>query len=145
MVCWLAVGSWVLVWHTVVKPDASLVTCDCCGSIGPVQHMGLQAVAKRHLCVLDAALDCLPLQTRSFQYIDDLIRGMVAVMDGDEIGPFNVGNPGEFTMLELANVSVVQHDCVRGQPLRCVAPCHVCKPGFMSVLVSVACCAICGL
>jgi UDP-glucuronate decarboxylase len=45
-------------------------------------------------------------QTRSFQYVDDLIRGMVAVMDGDEIGPFNVGNPGEFTMLELANVSV---------------------------------------
>jgi UDP-glucuronate decarboxylase len=43
-------------------------------------------------------------QTRSFQYIDDLIRGMVAVMDGDEIGPFNVGNPGEFTMLELANL-----------------------------------------
>jgi hypothetical protein len=66
-------------------------------------------------------------------------------MDGDEIGPFNVGNPGEFTMLELANVSVVQHDCVRGQPLRCVAPCHVCKPGFMSVLASVSCCAICGL
>ena len=30
---------------------------------------------------------------------------MVAVMDGDElIGPFNVGNPGEFTMLELAKV-----------------------------------------
>lgn len=44
-------------------------------------------------------------QTRSFQYIDDLIAGMVAVMDGDEIGPFNIGNPGEFTMLELANVS----------------------------------------
>lgn len=44
-------------------------------------------------------------QTRSFQYVDDLIAGMVAVMDGDEIGPFNIGNPGEFTMLELANVS----------------------------------------
>ena len=44
-------------------------------------------------------------QTRSFQYVDDLIAGMVAVMDGDEfIGPFNVGNPGEFTMLELAQV-----------------------------------------
>lgn len=43
-------------------------------------------------------------QTRSFQYIDDLIAGMVAVMDGDEIGPFNIGNPGEFTMLELANL-----------------------------------------
>lgn len=45
------------------------------------------------------------LQTRSFQYVDDLIRGMVAVMEGDELGPFNVGNPGEFTMLELAEVS----------------------------------------
>eukprot|EP00879_Flechtneria_rotunda_P020205 GHRR01021246.1.p1 GENE.GHRR01021246.1~~GHRR01021246.1.p1 ORF type:complete len:291 (+),score=38.10 GHRR01021246.1:134-1006(+) len=45
-------------------------------------------------------------QTRSFQYVDDLIAGMVAVMDGDEIGPFNIGNPGEFTMLELAQVSV---------------------------------------
>ncbi len=44
-------------------------------------------------------------QTRSFQFISDLVAGMVAVMDGDEIGPFNIGNPGEFTMLELANVS----------------------------------------
>lgn len=44
-------------------------------------------------------------QTRSFQYVEDLIRGMVAVMDNNEhIGPFNIGNPGEFTMLELANV-----------------------------------------
>jgi UDP-glucuronate decarboxylase len=43
-------------------------------------------------------------QTRSFQYVDDLIAGLVAVMDGDEIGPFNVGNPGEFTMLQLAEL-----------------------------------------
>lgn len=42
-------------------------------------------------------------QTRSFQFIDDLIKGMVAVMDSDHIGPFNVGNPVEFTMIELAN------------------------------------------
>lgn len=42
-------------------------------------------------------------QTRSFQYVSDLVAGMVAVMDNDEhIGPFNVGNPGEFTMVELA-------------------------------------------
>lgn len=41
-------------------------------------------------------------QTRSFQYVDDLVKGMVTVMDGDHIGPFNVGNPGEFTMVELA-------------------------------------------
>eukprot|EP00877_Chromochloris_zofingiensis_P012384 jgi/Chrzof1/739/Cz01g26270.t1 len=43
-------------------------------------------------------------QTRSFQYVSDLIEGMVRVMDGDEIGPFNIGNPDEFTMLELAEV-----------------------------------------
>lgn len=44
------------------------------------------------------------LQTRSFQYIDDLIKGMTRMMaTGDDfIGPVNIGNPGEFTMLELA-------------------------------------------
>ena len=43
-------------------------------------------------------------QTRSFQYIDDLVEGMMRMMaTGDEfIGPVNVGNPGEFTILELA-------------------------------------------
>ena len=43
-------------------------------------------------------------QTRSFQYISDLISGLVALMDGDHTGPINIGNPGEFTMLELAEV-----------------------------------------
>lgn len=44
------------------------------------------------------------MQTRSFQYIDDLIEGMIRLMNtnDDFIGPVNVGNPGEFTMLELA-------------------------------------------
>ena len=43
-------------------------------------------------------------QTRSFQYISDLIEGMLKMMaTGDEFtGPVNLGNPGEFTMLELA-------------------------------------------
>ncbi|TMW82723.1 hypothetical protein EJD97_005137, partial [Solanum chilense] len=41
-------------------------------------------------------------QTRSFQYVSDLVDGLMALMDGDHIGPFNLGNPGEFTMLELA-------------------------------------------
>lgn len=42
-------------------------------------------------------------QTRSFCYVDDLIRGMMLMMDQDtEIGPVNVGNPGEYTMLQLA-------------------------------------------
>ncbi|MBI1347612.1 NAD-dependent epimerase/dehydratase family protein [bacterium] len=42
-------------------------------------------------------------QTRSFCYCDDLISGMIAMMDQDgDVGPVNIGNPGEFTMLELA-------------------------------------------
>ncbi|OAY73774.1 UDP-glucuronic acid decarboxylase 1 [Ananas comosus] len=43
-------------------------------------------------------------QTRSFQYVSDLVDGLVALMESDHIGPFNLGNPGEFTMLELAQV-----------------------------------------
>ncbi|MEP7221945.1 MAG: UDP-glucuronic acid decarboxylase family protein [Novosphingobium sp.] len=43
-------------------------------------------------------------QTRSFCYVSDLIEGMMRFMDSptDFIGPVNIGNPGEFTMLELA-------------------------------------------
>jgi UDP-glucuronate decarboxylase len=43
-------------------------------------------------------------QTRSFCYVDDLIDGMTAMMNSDAgfVGPLNLGNPGEFTMLELA-------------------------------------------
>jgi UDP-glucuronate decarboxylase len=43
-------------------------------------------------------------QTRSFQYVDDLIEGMVRMMNtgNDIIGPVNLGNPNEFSMLELA-------------------------------------------
>ncbi|VVB06025.1 unnamed protein product [Arabis nemorensis] len=43
-------------------------------------------------------------QTRSFQYVSDLVEGLVALMGNDHVGPFNLGNPGEFTMLELAEV-----------------------------------------
>jgi UDP-glucuronate decarboxylase len=41
-------------------------------------------------------------QTRSFCYVDDLLDGMMALMDSDYHRPVNIGNPGEFTMLELA-------------------------------------------
>nr|CAB3477056.1 unnamed protein product [Digitaria exilis] len=43
-------------------------------------------------------------QTRSFQYVSDLVEGLMKLMEGEHIGPFNLGNPGEFTMLELAKV-----------------------------------------
>ncbi|MBA0589881.1 hypothetical protein Gorai_018607, partial [Gossypium raimondii] len=41
-------------------------------------------------------------QTRSFQYVSDLVEGLMRLMEGEHVGPFNLGNPGEFTMLELA-------------------------------------------
>ncbi|MFT4643856.1 MAG: UDP-glucuronate decarboxylase [Planctomycetota bacterium] len=45
------------------------------------------------------------MQTRSFQYVDDLIEGTVRMMNSRDgfVGPVNIGNPHEFTMLELAN------------------------------------------
>jgi len=45
-------------------------------------------------------------QTRSFCHVADEIRGLLAVLDGPITGPVNVGNPGEFTMRELAELVV---------------------------------------
>ncbi len=46
-------------------------------------------------------------QTRSFCYVDDLIEGFVRLMDQDRtVGPVNIGNPGEFTIRELAEMTV---------------------------------------
>ena len=41
-------------------------------------------------------------QTRSFCYVSDLVEGMMRLMNGDYIGPVNIGNPGEYTILQLA-------------------------------------------
>jgi dTDP-glucose 4,6-dehydratase len=56
------------------------------------------------------ALDGAPItvfgdgsQTRSFCYVDDMIRGLVALAESDEHLPINIGNPDEFTLLELAH------------------------------------------
>ncbi len=58
-------------------------------------------------------------QTRSFCYVSDEVRGFLALLDSDQIGPINIGNPGEFTMLELADLvieltgsssTIVHHD-----------------------------------
>jgi UDP-glucuronate decarboxylase len=48
------------------------------------------------------------LQTRSFQYVDDLVEGMIRMMGSDPqfLGPVNLGNPNEFTMLELAKAVI---------------------------------------
>jgi UDP-glucuronate decarboxylase len=45
--------------------------------------------------------------TRSFQYVDDLVEGMVKMMLQEGfVGPVNVGNPGEFTLIELAKIVI---------------------------------------
>ena len=43
-------------------------------------------------------------QTRSFCYVDDLINGMILLMDSNYINPVNIGNPNEFSIIELANI-----------------------------------------
>ncbi|HSL59809.1 MAG TPA: NAD-dependent epimerase/dehydratase family protein, partial [Acidimicrobiales bacterium] len=43
-------------------------------------------------------------QTRSFCYVDDEVEGFLRLLDGPHTGPINIGNPGEFTMLELAHL-----------------------------------------
>jgi len=47
-------------------------------------------------------------QTRSFQYVDDLVEGMIRMMASGEAftGPVNLGNPGEFTILQLAEMVI---------------------------------------
>jgi dTDP-glucose 4,6-dehydratase len=60
---------------------------------------------------LAQAIDGKPLtiygdgsQTRSFCYVDDEVRGLVALFDSDVSDPVNIGNPDEYTMLELARI-----------------------------------------
>ncbi len=45
-------------------------------------------------------------QTRSFCYVDDMVRGLYLLMESNETGPINLGNPREFTVLELANIVI---------------------------------------
>lgn len=49
-------------------------------------------------------------QTRSFQYVDDLVEGMIRMMGTEKsfIGPINIGNPNEFTILQLAKQVILQ-------------------------------------
>jgi dTDP-glucose 4,6-dehydratase len=43
-------------------------------------------------------------QTRSFCFVSDEVVGLVALLESDHVGPMNIGNPDEFTMLELAEL-----------------------------------------
>jgi dTDP-glucose 4,6-dehydratase len=45
-------------------------------------------------------------QTRSFCYVEDEVRGFLALLDSDLVGPVNIGNPSEFSILELAELVI---------------------------------------
>jgi UDP-glucuronate decarboxylase len=45
-------------------------------------------------------------QTRSFCYVDDEVRGFLALLDSDLVGPTNIGNPNEYTILQLAKAVI---------------------------------------
>jgi UDP-glucuronate decarboxylase len=74
---------------------------------GPRMHPGDGRVVSNFICQAlrgeDITLYGDGSQTRSFCYVDDLIAGMMALMNQEEtVGPVNIGNPGEFTIRELA-------------------------------------------
>jgi len=66
-------------------------------------------------------------QTRSFCYVDDLVAGLTAMLDSDQLGPVNLGNPEEWTVLEVAElvrrmtgarVPVQHHGLPEDDPIR---------------------------
>lgn len=67
-----------------------------------ISNFIVQALKNKNLTIYGAGD-----QTRSFQYISDLIEGIISMMDVEYfIGPVNLGNPSEYTMLELAELIV---------------------------------------
>jgi len=64
-----------------------------------VSNLVVQALAGEPLTIYGEGQ-----QTRSFGYVDDTIRGVLALLDSDVNEPVNIGNPGEFTILELAEL-----------------------------------------
>ncbi|MDB5682331.1 MAG: nucleoside-diphosphate-sugar epimerase [Sphingomonas bacterium] len=76
---------------------------------GPRMHPNDGRVVSNFICQAlrgqDITLYGDGSQTRSFCYVSDLVSGLIKLMDSDAsvTGPINLGNPGEFTMIELAN------------------------------------------
>ena len=63
-----------------------------------VSNFILQALNNKNLTIYGDGS-----QTRSFQFIDDLVRGLIKMMKSNIVGPVNLGNPEELSMKDLAN------------------------------------------
>ena len=70
-----------------------------------VSNFIVQALQEQPLTIFGEGL-----QTRSFCFVDDLVGGLIALMESpdDVTGPINLGNPGEFTMLQLAEAVIAK-------------------------------------
>lgn len=96
-------------YHNQNKVDIKIVRIF--NTYGPKMHPNdgrvvsnfiVQALANKDITIHGDGL-----QTRSFQYIDDLLDGLTCMMNtSDFIGPVNIGNPVEFTILELAKMVI---------------------------------------
>ena len=65
-------------------------------------------------------------QTRSFTYVDDEVDGILRLLESDWVGPMNIGNPEEYTILELAQ-AVPRRDRVRARS-SCSSRCRATTP-----------------
>lgn len=82
-----------------------------------VSNFIMQALRNENITVYGGGL-----QTRSFQYVSDLISGMTSMMNQNGvIGPVNIGNPDEFTILELAQ-KVIEMTNSKSQIIFCDLP-----------------------
>jgi dTDP-glucose 4,6-dehydratase len=95
-----------LAYHRVHDVDVKIVRIF--NTLGPRLRAGDGRVVSNFL---NQAMDGKPItvygdgsQTRSFCYVADEVRGILGLLDSQWIGPMNIGNPDEFTVLELAKV-----------------------------------------
>jgi dTDP-glucose 4,6-dehydratase len=95
-----------MAFHRVKQADVGIVRIF--NTYGPyldpadgrvVSNFLTQALTGQKLTVYGSGL-----QTRSFCFVDDEVRGIVAMLDSDLVGPVNIGNPNEFSMLQLAQI-----------------------------------------
>jgi dTDP-glucose 4,6-dehydratase len=100
--------SMAMAYHRVHGVDVKIVRIF--NTFGPCLRPGDGRVVSNFLV---QAIDGKPLtvygdgrQTRSYCYVDDEVRGILALLDSDWTGPMNIGNPDEFTVLQLAELVV---------------------------------------
>lgn len=98
--------SMAMAYHRVHGVDVKIVRIF--NTFGPCLRPGDGRVVSNFLV---QAIDGKPLtvygdgkQTRSYCYVDDEVRGILALLESDWTGPMNIGNPDEFTVLELAEL-----------------------------------------